>query len=170
MPFHMISQPTYNIRTVPCGAECSSDCIDNDPREHRQDYATALCGLEVVRHRDEYCNVDIANPQWEHDWCVECVCRTIWTEEEIQVLHDKGLLEGREATEAAMRFLTLTGAMPEEKRDQAWAEALHHARLVQWMIFTPELAKWLRQLVEHIDDNGPRPEYWPVNPSSNTWE
>ena len=62
MPFHMISQPTYDIRTVPCGVECSSDCIESDPREHRQDYATALCGVEVVRHQDEYCNVDIANP------------------------------------------------------------------------------------------------------------
>ena len=139
MPFHMISQPTYDIRNRPVRRRMQQ-------RLHRLRPPGAPAGLRHRPVRPGGCppprrvlQCRHRQPPMEHDWCVECVCRVIWTEE-IQALHDKGLLEGREAAEAAMRFLALTGVMPEEKRDQAWADALHHARLGQWMMFTPELA------------------------------
>ena len=80
-------------------------------------------------------------------------------------LHDRELLEGRETTEAAMRFIAITRALPQEQRDQTWKEVMRRARRKMWRSFPQELAGWLRQLVEYADDNGPPPDYWPVRPA-----
>ena len=67
----------------------------------------------------------------------------------------------QKAEDAAMKFIEATATLPEYERSQVWAEALHHGRLGCWYKFPPDLATWFRQLIEHIDRDGPRPDYWP---------
>lgn len=40
----------------------------------------ALCGATVESGRDDGCNIIIANPNWDKDWCHNCVGIVPWTE------------------------------------------------------------------------------------------
>ena len=33
----------------------------------------SACGVTLVHNRDDYCNISIANPDWNHNWCHDCV-------------------------------------------------------------------------------------------------
>ena len=66
-----------------------------------------------------------------------------------------------EAVDAVTKFIASTSGLPQHERDQIWAEALHYARLGEWSRFPSPLSRWLQQVVSYIDDDGPRPDYWP---------
>lgn len=66
-----------------------------------------------------------------------------------------------EAVDAAKAFIASSSRLSERERSQIWAEALHYARLGEWSRFPQPLSKWLHQVVSYIDDDGPKPDYWP---------
>ena len=63
---------------------------------------------------------------------------------------------------AVQAFIEKTAELPEYERSQVWAEALHYARIGQISQIPKPLADWFRQLVNYLDDGGPRPDYWPT--------
>ena len=42
--------------------------------------AVTLCGAIVEGGREDGCNVSIATPSWDKDWCHKCVGMVPWTE------------------------------------------------------------------------------------------
>ena len=66
-----------------------------------------------------------------------------------------------EAADAGRKFIERTAPLPEYERSQVWAEAMHYSRLGNWDQFPQPLAEWFRQVVNYVDDNGPKPDYWP---------
>ena len=159
--FHIINFETYSRRQMDCGPGCDSLCAELDPPEHEQNYGNAICGAEVVRHRDEYCSVHIANPAWNRDWCTGCICRTPWRPDEVRTIRERGILAGMETELAGMEFTARTGEMGEEEQRKCWEEALQRAGREMWDTFTPELANWFRQVREFRAGSGPAPGYWP---------
>ena len=63
--------------------------------------------------------------------------------------------------DAAMKFIAMTAKMPEYQREQVWAEMLHHARAGDWKKIPEPIREWSRQVIEYIDQGGPKPDYWP---------
>ena len=49
-----------------------------DPDDPVRQTINAACGATLVRYRDEYCNVMIANPEWNREWCHDCVRAFRW--------------------------------------------------------------------------------------------
>lgn len=51
-----------------------------DPADYSYQTIRAACGAQLVRYQDEYCNIVIANPKWERNWCADCVRAFHWSE------------------------------------------------------------------------------------------
>ena len=166
MSYHIITQPTYFSRTAACGPDCDLECALLEPSTHRQDYALALCGREVVRHRDEYCNAGIARAEWDHDWCIECINSLQWDQSETQTLRGKGILLERPEDINAVGFIASIRQMPPSLRDIAWEIPMQQARLGLLEGVPRPLINWFQEAVSHLDDDGPQPAYWPQD---NPW-
>ena len=67
MAYHIIPPGAYyRSRRV----RCYESGRYHRHQSHEEEYCFALCGKEVVRGRDDYCNLSIANPVvWSYDWC-----------------------------------------------------------------------------------------------------
>ena len=161
--FHLITQQSYFVRDVDCGPGCAGDrtCMLAPTPEHQQKYAEALCDAEVVKYRDEYCAVGIAVPRWDKDWCPGCIARVVWNLDEMEDFRARGLFDGRETMEAGMRFAAESLPLTDAERDERRDDTMRRARLSLWHTFTPVLADWLQQVLVHVDEDGPKPEYWP---------
>ena len=167
MAFHLIKQESYSFRTVPCGPQCNKMCILSNPPEHRQDYTFAMCGREMIRYQDNYCNAGIARPQWNNDWCIECINTVQWDEEDTRILRGKDLLLERKEDTTAIGFISKIRQTPPEGRHEAWELPLSHARLGFLKGLPQPLINWFEEAVAHLDDGGPRPAYWPED---NPWQ
>ena len=51
----------------------------------------AACGQFVVRDRDTYCSIKIANPNWAYDWCHACVRAYPWSDDARKLWLGKGI-------------------------------------------------------------------------------
>ena len=52
---------------------------------------SALCDEVLERNKVDYCNVGIANPNWDYDWCHACVQAAEWTDEAKRLWEAKGI-------------------------------------------------------------------------------
>ena len=50
----------------------------------------------------------------------------------------------------------------EHVASQCFVEGLHWARLGSPEQISPLVQRWFQQTVDYIDDDGPRPDYWPT--------
>ena len=50
-------------------------------KTHIEERYPSVCGLTLERRGDQSCNIGIANPDWNYDWCHKCVKAFIWTGE-----------------------------------------------------------------------------------------
>ena len=161
MSYHLIEQPSYFRREAPCGPGCQGmPCAMAPPTEHRQDYAVALCGREVVRYRDEYCASGIAKPGSPHDWCRECIMMVEWTPEEQEAFRWKGFLTESETDQAG---IAMVAALRKRGSDApgAWADFLERMREEIPGGFPETLREWTESVMAHVDNGGPEPSYWP---------
>ncbi len=161
MSYHMIEQPSYNRRPINCGPECGRNCQLQDQGQHHQDYATTLCGREVIRYRDEYCASGIAKPEWNHDWCRECIMMVQWTPEETEIFHQKGLLTETQTQLAGIAIIAAMRKMDWAGREPAWQQMLNRARTNLDQFDNPPVREWLQEVLTHLDQDGPIPQYWP---------
>ena len=163
MSYHLIEQPSYFRREAPCGPDCQGmPCAMAPPTEHRQDYAVALCGRQVVRYRDEYCASGIAKPGSPHDWCRECIMMVEWTPEEQEAFRRKGFLTESETDRAGIAVIAAFRKQAhQDGHMNAWRDLLERMRPDIPEGFPPTLAGWLEQVLEHLDRGGPEPDYWP---------
>ena len=56
--------------------------IDNSTRRHRYHFEEtfqAICGATTPR--DSCCNLSIANPNWNYNWCHGCVKAITWNDD-----------------------------------------------------------------------------------------
>ena len=51
----------------------------------------AVCQAVLTRFKDGYCNVSIANPDWDKDWCEPCIAGVAWNNELTAKWQAKGL-------------------------------------------------------------------------------
>ena len=76
--YHIIhANATYRMRRV----RCYETGRYHRHNYHDEEYATAACGSEVSRDRSDFCNISIATPDWNYDWCHKCVQSFPWNEE-----------------------------------------------------------------------------------------
>ena len=162
MSYHLIEQPSYFRRETPCGPDCNGPrCRLAPPADHRQEYALGLCGAEVVRHRDDYCASGIAKPQWDHDWCRECIMLVQWSPEEEETFRRKGFLTESETDRAGMAIVAAFRKMGAEEAPRRWRDLLGRIRPMMPAEYPPTLAGWLQQVLECLDRKGSPPAYWP---------
>ena len=62
-------------------------------RTRTVELTTAVCGVELNRANTNFCNISIAGPQWDYDWCHNCVryFSDIWTDEAKKLWREKGI-------------------------------------------------------------------------------
>ena len=48
----------------------------------------AVCGRTLTRYQDDYCNIAIANPNWDKDWCHDCVKCYRWPGDDVDIWRD----------------------------------------------------------------------------------
>ena len=60
-------------------------------KTHLEESVPAACGKILVSGRDQFCNIGIANPYWNHDWCHECVRVFPWTDDAKRLWLKKGV-------------------------------------------------------------------------------
>ena len=58
---------------------------------HIEERYPSVCGLTLERSADRSCNIGIASPDWDYDWCRECVKAFIWTDEARKKWAAKGI-------------------------------------------------------------------------------
>lgn len=169
--FHLIDQPAYFRRDAPCGPDCAGPgiCLLAPPPEHREEYALAICGSEVVRYRDDYAASGTAKPEWEKDWCRECIMLVCWNPREEQALRARGFLTEGEVEQAGMATIAaFRRRIHDEGHNRAWPRMLDEMRRRVPEEFPAPLAEWFRQVVAHLDSGGPRPCHWPEDAAA--WE
>lgn len=50
-------------------------------KTHMEESVRAKCGRTLVKGRDQFCNISIATPDWNYDWCHDCVRAYPWNED-----------------------------------------------------------------------------------------
>lgn len=60
-------------------------------KTHTEETITSICGKTLVRYRDQSCGLSIANPEWDYDWCHDCVKAILWTEDARKAWTEKGI-------------------------------------------------------------------------------
>ena len=87
--FHIIADIPYRTRVVPCYETGRF----HRHKKHKEEFCNAVCGREVVRERDRFCSIIIANPRdWKYDWCRDCVATVRWKPEYAEELKARGIL------------------------------------------------------------------------------
>ncbi len=94
MKFHITTASIYKARIV----LCHETGRFHRHKKHKEEYCNAVCGTEIVRDKDKFCSLAIANPRdWNYDWCRDCVAAIRWKPEYAEELRVKGLLPARVA-------------------------------------------------------------------------
>ena len=57
----------------------------------RKEFIKSVCGKVLARDEDNSCNMAIANPSWNRDWCHDCVRAYPWTEDARKIWLEKGI-------------------------------------------------------------------------------
>lgn len=86
--YHMIH---VNARYSPRRVRCYETGRYHRHQFHTEEYARAICGVTLVRDRDQFCNVGIADPRWDYDWCPSCVKLVPWSDKGKQMWVARGL-------------------------------------------------------------------------------
>lgn len=87
--YHLIPFDTYSYRTR--RVQCNQTGRYHRHKTHEEQYAVARCGQEVLKDEDTSCNEGIANPQWDKNWCHECVRAVPWTDPVKDLWRGKGI-------------------------------------------------------------------------------
>ena len=74
--YHIIDPDTQLIRER---VRCHQQGSHHRHQYHIEEKFKALC--EKVIPRENCCNAGIANPNWNYDWCHDCVKAIPWTED-----------------------------------------------------------------------------------------
>jgi len=73
--YHIIhANADYSSRRV----RCYESGRYHRHKTHVEEYVRAVCGTELIRNRDKFCNIGIATPSWDYDWCHKCVRAFPW--------------------------------------------------------------------------------------------
>ena len=76
---------TYHI--VHLNARYFTRWVDGRKRE----FIGPVCGEDLPRERGQSCNISIATPSWNYDWCHDCVKAFPWTEDARKIWAKKGI-------------------------------------------------------------------------------
>ena len=60
-------------------------------QSHKEERLPSVCGLSLVRGRDQSCSASIANPDWDYDWCHRCVKAMLWNDDARGLWSEKGI-------------------------------------------------------------------------------
>ena len=86
---------TYHIITAVGYAKQRVSCYQTGPghrhKSHIEESAPSACGRTVVQGRDQFCNISIANPRWDYDWCHDCVRAFSWPDKARKLWLAKGI-------------------------------------------------------------------------------
>lgn len=97
---HHLVHTYANYTTISTGAD-----------EENTQTIPAVCGAVLTRYQDEYCNVSIADPGWDKDWCEPCVVGIAWSNEATAGWRKRGL-DAKELTEYILWLKTPEGEYP----------------------------------------------------------
>lgn len=162
MSYHLLGPESFRSRFKRCGPVCNDICASMQPPEHIEKYGPACCGREMVKYRDEYCASGLASPGSDRDWCRECLMLVNWTREEAAELRRRGFLTESETDRAGMGIMaSIRRRAGRDGHTRAWTELLDRMRGGIPEECPPELAGWFRQVLEHLDRDGPTPGHWP---------
>ena len=76
--YHIIHfNTTYSLVRV----KCYEFGRHHRHQTHIEERYPSVCGLTLDRGADRSCNIGIAYPDWNYDWCHVCVKAFIWTDE-----------------------------------------------------------------------------------------
>ena len=53
--------------------------------------APAVCGRLLAKDEDDYCNISVADPGWDKDWCEPCVIAIAWSNEFTLKWQERGI-------------------------------------------------------------------------------
>ena len=60
-------------------------------KTRKEETVIATCGRTLVIGRDQCCNIGIATPEWNYDWCHDCVRAFPWEEDARKMWLKKGI-------------------------------------------------------------------------------
>ena len=70
MAFHiLLAGASWSRRIVPCHERGHN----HRHKKHKEDFCSALCGQEIIRDRNNYCNIAMFNPSFSPNWCPLCI-------------------------------------------------------------------------------------------------
>ena len=62
-----------------------------EPREESPLIAPAVCGKLLDKDEDGYCNISVADPEWDKDWCEPCVVAIAWSNQFTLKWQERGI-------------------------------------------------------------------------------
>ena len=94
MPYHIVSEDAkYYSRVLECKE--TEDHHKYHDKCMRQ-FIISLCGQELVRYKDEYCNTGIADHVYmtsSRHWCIPCVSANLWRSETLIKIREDVILQ-----------------------------------------------------------------------------
>ena len=60
---------------------------------HEEEYTLSVCGETLIRDVEPACNISIANPEWNYNWCSDCVNSFPWDDNDRKLWLDKHGIE-----------------------------------------------------------------------------
>ena len=60
---------------------------------HVEEFFRSACGETFTLRQNDACNITIANPNWDKNWCHDCVKAFPWTEEARGIWREKHSIE-----------------------------------------------------------------------------
>ena len=86
--YHIVhANARYTARRVPC----YDSGRYHRHKTHEEKTVLSVCGRTLVRGRDQSCNISIADPYWNYDWCHDCVRAFLWTDEARKIWKERGI-------------------------------------------------------------------------------
>ena len=86
--YHIIhADANYVAMRVPC----EEGGPYHQHQTHTEEVVASVCGVTLATKGDDFCSIDIADPNWNHDWCHDCVRSFPWTAEARRLWLEKGI-------------------------------------------------------------------------------
>lgn len=63
----------------------------SQPKTREEERIKVACGKIIVIGEEQYCNISIATPEWDKDWCHDCVKAFPWTEDARKMWLGRGI-------------------------------------------------------------------------------
>ena len=102
-PYHIIHAYEQPIRRR---VRCFETGRYHRHQTHIEEFFRAACGETFSRRESDCCNITIADPNWDKNWCQKCVKMFPWTEKARQIWLDKHGIETLDSESWKRQFAT----------------------------------------------------------------